>query len=306
MQLEGKSALVTGGGRGIGRAIALAYAREGADVAVVSRTSAEVEEVSAEIRALGRRGLALTADLIQAEGASHAAAAAIKEMGKVDILVNNVGGYRMHTDNQEHRISVVDMSEAEWRRVLDSNLTTVFMTSKAVLPHMVDRGSGVIISLGSQGVAALGLAGQASYCASKAASQRLNEALADEVKEFGIAVNTLDPGRVLTRVNEDYDIEVHKLMRLPEDIADVEVHHVGGVRLERQLGATAVEDVPQQRGLFVDVGRVVLHRPRGRERGDAEPAVEVSRDLVERDPELFALDDLGCVAARAGPAVETQ
>ena len=223
MQLEGKSALVTGGGRGIGRAIALAYAREGADVAVVSRTFSEVEEVAAEIRALGRRGLAVTADLIQGEGARRAVAETIQELGKVDILVNNVGGYRLHTDNQAHRISVVDMTEGEWRRVMDSNLTTGFNTSKAVLPHMAERGSGVIISLGSRSVAARGLAGQASYCASKAASQRLSEALADEVKEFGIAVNTLDPGRVLTRVNEDYDIEVRKLMRLPEDIAGVAV-----------------------------------------------------------------------------------
>ena len=223
MQLEGKSALVTGGGRGIGRAIALAYAREGADVAVVSRTISEVEEVAGEIRALGRLGFAVAADLIQGEGARRAVDSTIQELGKVDILVNNVGGYRLHTDHQAHRINLVDMSEDEWRRVLDSNLTTVFMTSKAVLPHMAARGSGVIISLGSQGVAVRGLAGQASYCAAKAASQRLNEALADEVKESGIAVNTLDPGRVLTRVNDDYDIEVRKLMRLPEDIADVAV-----------------------------------------------------------------------------------
>ena len=223
MQLDGKSALVTGGGRGIGRAIALAYAREGADVAVVSRTISEVEEVAAEIRALGRRGIAVAADLIHGEGARRAVADTIKELGKVDILVNNVGGYRLHTDNQAHRVTLADMSEGEWRRVLDSNLTTVFMTSKAVLPHMVARGSGVIISLGSQGVAARGLAGQASYCAAKAASQRLNEALAAEVRESGIAVNTLDPGRVLTRVNDDYDIEVRKLMRLPEDIAEVAV-----------------------------------------------------------------------------------
>lgn len=215
--------MVTGGGRGIGRAIALAYAREGADVAVVSRTSFEVGEVAAEIRALGRRGLAVTADLIQGEGARQAVAETLHELSKVDILVNNVGGYRMHTDSQVHRINVVDTTEDEWRRVMDSNLTTGFMTSKAVLPHMVGRGSGVIINLGSRSVAALGLAGQASYCASKAAAQRLNEALADEVKEFGIAVNTLDPGRVLTRVNDDYDIEVRKQMRLPEDIEDVVV-----------------------------------------------------------------------------------
>ncbi len=223
MQLEGKTALVTGGGRGVGRAIALAYAKEGADVAVVSRTGAEVEEVSQEVRSLGRKGLALSADLTVAEEAVRVADSVVRELGKIDILVNNVGGYRMNTNNHVHRISLVDTAEDEWRRVLDSNLTTAFLTCKAVLPHMVERRTGAIIGLASRDVARQGMAGQASYCAAKAACQRLNESLADEVREFGIAVNSLDPGRVLTRVNDDYDIEVRKQMRLPEDTGDVAV-----------------------------------------------------------------------------------
>ena len=223
MQLESKTALVTGGGRGIGRAIALAYAKEGADVAVVSRTGAEVEEVCGEVLSLGRKGLALTADLTVAEEAVRVAGTVVLELGKIDILVNNVGGYRMNTNDHVHRISLVDTAEDEWRRVLDSNLTTAFLTCKAVLPYMVERRTGVVIGLASRDVARQGMAGQASYCAAKAACLRLNESLADEVREFGIAVNSLDPGRVLTRVNDDYDIEVRKLMRLPEDTGEVAV-----------------------------------------------------------------------------------
>ena len=107
---------------------------------------------------------------------------------------------------------------------MESNLTTTFMTCKAVLPHMIERRSGVIVNLTSMNVARRGRAGQASYGAAKAAVERLSESLADEVKDIGIAVNILDPGWNLTRPNDDYDDEVHKRMRLPDDIAEVAVY----------------------------------------------------------------------------------
>ena len=97
MQLEGKAALVTGGGRGIGRAIALAYASEGADVAVAARTLEELEEVAGKVRSMGRRGLAITADLTDSRDALNAVERTIEDLGKIDILVNNIGGYRLFT-----------------------------------------------------------------------------------------------------------------------------------------------------------------------------------------------------------------
>ena len=106
---------------------------------------------------------------------------------------------------------------------MDSNLTTTFMTCKAVLPHMMERRSGVIINVTSMNVARRGRAGQAAYGAAKAAVERLSESLADEVKEYGIAVNILYPGWNLTKPNYDYDEEVHKRMRLPDDIAECAV-----------------------------------------------------------------------------------
>lgn len=224
MQLAGKVALVTGGGRGLGRSMALAYAREGADVSIVARTPSELEAVGAEIRGLGRRAHTVNAELTTSAGANRAAQETISELGKIDILVNNVGGYRLFTNDLTHAVTVLEITEDEWRRVIESNLTTTFMTCKAVLPHMMERRSGVIVNLTSMNVARRGRAGQASYGAAKAAVERLSESLADEVKDFGIAVNILDPGWNLTRPNDDYDDEVHKRMRLPDDIAEVAVH----------------------------------------------------------------------------------
>lgn len=218
MQLEGKTAIVTGGGRGIGRSIALAYAQEGADVAVVARTPDEVEAVAVEIRTLGRKGVALLADLTVSEEVTAMFQEAVEALGSVDIMVNNAGGYRLYTTELAHQISVVDLSEEEWHRVVAANLTTAFLCCKTALPHMIERGSGVIINM-SSGVVKRGRPGGAVYSAAKSAVERLTESLADEVWEFGIAVNSFAPGWVLTRPNDDYDDEVHKRMRLPEDIA---------------------------------------------------------------------------------------
>ena len=223
MQLEGKTALITGGGRGIGRSIALAYAREGADVAVVSRTGPELDEVAGQIRALGRKGLGINADLTNSDDALRAVRETIDALGKVDILVNNAGGYRLFTTDLSHQVNVADITEEEWQLVMHSNVTTTFLSSKAVLPHMMERGSGVIINLTSRNVARRGRAGAAAYGAAKAAVERLGESMAEELRENGIAVNSLDPGWVLTRPNDDYDDEVHKRMRLPDDIGEVAV-----------------------------------------------------------------------------------
>ena len=136
MQLEGKSALVTGGGRGIGKGIALAYAREGADVAIVGRPRPESEEVAAEIRALGRQGVVITADLAQSSEAQRAVREAVQSLGKVDILVNNVGGYRLYTNNLVHHLPVAELSEEKWHRVITGNLTTAFFELQSRLaPH---------------------------------------------------------------------------------------------------------------------------------------------------------------------------
>ena len=159
MQLEGKAALVTGAGRGLGRSIALAYAQEVADVAIISRTPTELDQVAGEIRALGRHGLAITADLTDRQQTYRAVQEAIDGLGHLDILVNNAGGYRLFTDDLAHAVPFLELSEEVWHRVMSSNLTTAFLCCKAVLPHMVERGSGAIINMSSGTVASKGRAG---------------------------------------------------------------------------------------------------------------------------------------------------
>ena len=203
MQPVGRTALITGGGRGIGRSIALAYASEGADVAVVSRTGTELEEVTNLIRALGREGLSINADLTKSDAASRAVRETVETLASVDILVNNAGGYRLFTDNLSHQFSVADITEEEWHRVIHSNVKTTFLTCKAVLPHMMDRGSGAINNLISRNFARRGRAGATAYGAAKAAVEQLTESMAEELIGNGIALNCLDPGWVLTRPNDD-------------------------------------------------------------------------------------------------------
>lgn len=137
----------------------------------------------------------------------------------MDILVNNAGGYRLFTADLYHPVSVADITEEEWHRVIHGNVTTTFLSGKAVLPHMK-----AIINLPSRNVARKGRAGAAAYGAAKAAVERLSESLAEELIGTGIAVNCLDPGWVLTRPNDDYDDGVHKRMRLPDDIGEAAVY----------------------------------------------------------------------------------
>ncbi len=216
-RLQGRRALVTGGGRGIGRSIALAYAAEGADVAVVARTSAEVEEAAVAIRALGRAGHALTADLTDPAQVTQMTARAVEALGAIDILVNNAGGYRLHTNAQSRSVSVLDYDLAEWQRIMDVNCTTALLACQAVVPLMIEQGGGVVVNVTS-GAATRGRPGWGAYGASKAALNRFSEALAAEVAGSGVAVNLLDPGLVYTRPNEDWTADPR--MRLPDDTAE--------------------------------------------------------------------------------------
>ena len=208
---------MTGGGRGIGRSIALAYAAEGADVAVAARTSAEVEEAAAAVRAVGRVGAALTADLTDPAQVTRMTAQAVDALGAIDILVNNAGGYRLHTNAQSRSVSVLDYDLAEWQRIMDVNCTAALLACQAVVPLMIEQGGGVVVNVTS-GAATRGRPGWGAYGASKAALNRFSEALAAEVADSGVAVNLLDPGLVYTRPNEDWTADPR--MRLPDDTAE--------------------------------------------------------------------------------------
>ena len=188
-QLQSQIAVVTGAGRGIGRAIALKFAAEGADVACVSRTQENSEKVAAEIRALGRKAWAFAVDVADAAAVSAAAEKILAECGRVDILVNNAGVTR---DNLLMR-----MSEAEWDAVLNTNLKGAFLVTKAFSRALIKQRSGRIINVASV-IGLIGNAGQSNYAASKAGLIGFTKSVARELASRGITANALAPGFIET------------------------------------------------------------------------------------------------------------
>jgi 3-oxoacyl-[acyl-carrier protein] reductase len=194
IDLTGKSAVVTGGSRGIGRAIVLRLAQQGADVMFSYRGHEEAaRETAAAVEALGRRGLAQQADATKPEAATALIDAALSAFGKVDILVNNAGITR---DNLIMRMGI-----EEWREVLETNLFSAFYTTKAVMRPMLKARSGRIVNITSVAGQA-GNAGQANYSAAKAGLIGLTKATAREVASRGITCNAVAPGFVLTELTQ--------------------------------------------------------------------------------------------------------
>ena len=188
MQLRDASALVTGAGRGIGRAVALALAREGARLTVVSRSAAELDSLVGEIEANGARGIAFAGDLRSRSACDGAVAAAVDCFGGLQLLVNNAGVGSF--------ANVEDTSDETWDDVLGTNLTAVFRLTRAAIPHLANRGGHVVMisSLAGQNP----IAGMAAYCASKAALDHFSTCLMLEVRQRGIRVTTIAPGSVDT------------------------------------------------------------------------------------------------------------
>ncbi len=191
MKLAEKVAIVTGGGRGIGRATCLRFAREGANVVVAARTASEVEAVADEVRALGRRALAVPTDVSQERQIDGMVRRTLEEFGQVDVLVNNAGVNADHT--------VAGMPTEAWHYVLNVNLTAAFLACRAVLPSMIERRSGAIVNVTSR-AAKVGRLKRSAYCAAKAGLGAFGMALAKEVEEFNIRVNTVLPGAVDTKM----------------------------------------------------------------------------------------------------------
>ena len=224
MRLTGRVAIVTGAGsqRGIGRATALRLAQEGADVVVGDLDLSGAEQTAAEIRALGRRSLAVRTDVTSEESVGGLARATLQEFGRIDILVNNAG------ITQPKRVP--DITVADWEKVLAVNLKGTFLCCKAVLPTMGKQGYGRIVNMSS--VSAKrggGVFGGAHYSAAKAGILGFAKALAREVAGQGITVNSVAPGLVLTDIRGGIeseegqarlaaDIPVKRLCR-PDEIA---------------------------------------------------------------------------------------
>ena len=213
MRLADKTAIVTGAGRGIGRGIALAFAREGADVVIASRSTSELDTLAKEIRALGRRVVAQPTDVSQEDQVQRLVDRTLARFGRVDALVNNAGTIIMPGE-------ILETSVEAWDGMMATNARSVFLCCKAVLPGMIERRSGKIINISS--VAGLrGLPNREAYCASKHAVQGFSASLAIDMKPLGIAVNTICPGAVDTPLTALSRPDADKSGWIqPADIAD--------------------------------------------------------------------------------------
>jgi NAD(P)-dependent dehydrogenase (short-subunit alcohol dehydrogenase family) len=193
LDLKGKSAVVIGGTSGIGRAIALGLAEAGADVASTSRRLDQVESTAREIEALGRRSLRATSDVTDRASLQSVLDAAVKDFGKVDILVNSAG--------RTKKAPTLDFSEKDWNDILETNLTGILRACQIFGPHMVERRYGRIINVASIG-SFLGMFQVTAYSASKAAVASLTQSLAIEWAPHGICVNAIAPGVFPTALNK--------------------------------------------------------------------------------------------------------
>jgi 3-oxoacyl-[acyl-carrier protein] reductase len=207
MKLEGQNALVTGGSRSIGRAIALGLAREGANVAVnYVRQAEEAQSTVREIEALGRRALAVRADTSEQQEVQAMVKQVYDHLGPVDVLVNNAG--------VQKRIFFLDLTEADWDWMLGVNLKGYYLVGQAVAARMKERGRGKIINISSE---AAGFPAQrmTAYCVSKAGVAMLTKCMALELAQHGIRVNALAPGLTKTDINRrDLENEEFLNMRL--------------------------------------------------------------------------------------------
>lgn len=185
MKLEGKAALVAGGGRGIGRTICLALAREGAGVAVADILKENAEAVRAEIQGMGQKALALQVDLTKKAEVDRAVEEVIARFGKLDILVNSAGWDRLEP--------FIESNEETWEKVIAINFKSVLHTTKAALPHMISRGGGKIVNISSD-AGRVGSTWESVYAGAKGAVIAFSKTIAREVARHKINVNVVCPG----------------------------------------------------------------------------------------------------------------
>lgn len=226
--LTGKTAIVTGAGRGIGKAIALALAEAGANVAVAARTREEIEETAQEVLRLGRRAVAVPADVTRAEEVGALVERTMARLGRIDILINNAGADVLKPlaplPDVKTRLSRLipgfdqGLTEEDWNRVIDINLTSHFLCCRAVAPYLIQQRSGKVIGITSM----LGVKGspyETPYCTTKAAVINFTRALALEWSRYNINVNAIAPGYLHTQLSDffwsDEKLREHGLRSIP-------------------------------------------------------------------------------------------
>lgn len=247
-RLENKIALVTGAGRGIGRALAIGLAEAGADVALFARTSSDIEEVAAEIRALGRKAYPFQVDVTKREQIEQAVGQIMDKAGRLDILINNAG--------MNIRSQALAVTDEEWDTIMQTNLKSAFLCAQIVGQSMKEQGYGRIINIASV-AGHVALRTGVVYAATKAAMIQMTKVLALEWGKFGINVNSIGPWYFKTTLTE-------KILANPDFLADViartPLQRVG--ELEELVGpavflASDAANYVTGQTLFVDGGMTI-------------------------------------------------
>lgn len=217
MKLTGKRVVITGGSKGLGRALAFRFVAEGAHVAICARSLDPLNRVWLELQPYGTHNIAYQCDIGDADQVSQFAEKVLEEFQSVDVLINNASLLGP-------RIEIADFTKSSWERIIDVNVNGLFYVTKAFLPSMIQQRSGSIINVTSS-VGKAGRARWGAYAVSKFAMEGFTQTLADELKTYGVRVNSVNPGGMATEMRRAaYPHEDQRKLKTPEQITDVFVY----------------------------------------------------------------------------------